>query len=115
MKTTIQIVEISGKKYKVSNGTFYHEDTDNQVIEVLERAREGCTRLLLDYGDTKTGKSWGEVNDIKGYVGRSTGSIKIPLLLYNTRSMGGGAILTDCILKITRSNDKNRILYQLNS
>ncbi len=119
---TIKTVNHNGTTFKVMNGTFYDSKTPDKVIEVLEQAKEGRVRLRLDYGYTDlnkksddghtNGQSWGEVNDITGYVGRSTGERKIALLVHNTRSMGGGAILTHCIVKITRSNDKNRVLYQ---
>lgn len=100
------------KKYKEYNGTFYDIKTPQEVIDVLENARLNRTRILLDYGDVKTGKTWGEVNDITGYVGRSTGSIKIPLLIHNSRSLGGGGILDHCIIAIYTSKGK-RPLYKL--
>jgi hypothetical protein len=112
MNHTISKVNHLGVDFKVANGTFYDSTTPDQVIEVLENARLGCVRLHIDLGDPETGKSWGEVNDVRGYVGRSTGERKVPLLLHNTRSMGGGAILTHCIVKITRSDNKNRVLYE---
>jgi hypothetical protein len=97
---------------KTVSGTFYHEETSDEVVEVLERARENGTRLTLDYGDVKTGESWGEVYDINGYVGRSNGRIKIPLLIHNNRSMGGGSVLDHCIIGIYTSKGK-RPLYIL--
>ena len=45
-----------------------------------------------------------------GTIGRSTGTIKTPLLISNSRSLGGGAILTDCIVKIVDVKTK-RVLY----
>jgi hypothetical protein len=56
------------------------------------------------FGDTKDGRDWGEVHDTKGYIGRSTGSIKIPLLLNTVSSSGGGGLLDHCIVKIERKN-----------
>jgi hypothetical protein len=35
-----------------------------------------------------------------GTIGKSTGESKIPILLCNTRSFGGGAILDHCIIRI---------------
>lgn len=99
-------------KYKEVNGTSYHVETPEAVIKVLESARANHTRIVLDYGDVKTGESWGEVYDIAGYIGRSTGSIKVPLLIHNSRSMGGGAILDHCIIGIKTSAGKYP-LYQL--
>lgn len=94
------------EQYKVVNGTSYNKDTNNEVIEVLERCRKNNTRIVLDYGDVKTGKSWNEVYGITGRIGRSTGTSKIPILLYNSRSIGGTAILTQRIIGIKTSLGK---------
>ena len=87
-------------------------ETPVELCNLLNRLRDNRTRIVVDYGDVKTGKSWGEVYDITGYVGRSTGGIKIPLLIHNSRSHGGGALFDDCILSIKTSAGK-RTLYQL--
>lgn len=99
--------ESSGNEYKVCNGTHYHIDTPSAVIWALEDARKHDTRLTLDYGDIKTGKSWGEQYDMHGKIGRSTGEEKIPLLIHNSRSMGGGSILSHCIVSIKTSKGKH--------
>lgn len=99
-------------KYKVVNGTSYHEETPDKLVEILERLRAGKTRIVLDYGDTKTGKSWGDIYDITGHLSRSTGSIKIPILIHNKRSIGGGSILDHCIIKISESKGK-KVLYSI--
>ena len=100
------------KDYKVVNGTSYHIETPDKLIEILETIRENQTRVIFDFGDVKTKTSWGEVYDISGRIGRSTGTVKIPLLIHNRRSMGGGALLDHCILSIKTSIGKV-VLYQL--
>lgn len=95
--------------YKIINGTAYHIETPIEVINILENAMKNRIRIRVFYGDNKTGKDWLEENDTIGYVGRSTGRIKIPLLIRTNRSFGGGSILDDCIVRITQ--DK-RVLYQ---
>ncbi len=102
---------MTSEKYKVVNGTSYHIGTSDEIIKILERMREQHVRLLLDYGDTETGQSWGEVHDVAGYIGRSLGPTKIPLLIYNERSQGGGGILDDCIVQILTSRDR-RVIYK---
>lgn len=97
------------RNYILFNGTSYNEGTPQQVIDVLEIVMKSRTRIKIDYG--KDGISWGEVNDITGYIGRSTGTVKIPLLVHNTRSLGGGSILTDCIIQIKESKG-GKVLYQ---
>lgn len=99
-------------KYKVYNGTAYKNKTPDELVLLLEELRTNQTRIVVDYGDIKTGKSWGEVCDIVGRIGRSTGQIKIPLLIFNKRCLGGGGLLDDCILSIKTSKGKNN-LYQL--
>ena len=100
------------KEYQVVNGTSYHVETSAEVIRILEIAKSNNTRIVLDYGDVKTGESWGELYDIVGRIGRSGGSIKIPLLIHNKRSLGGGAILDHCIIGIKTSIGKVP-LYEL--
>ncbi len=100
--------------YKITDsGTAYHQETPDEVVSILEGARDYGRRVRLYYGDTKTGQDWNEEFDTMGTVGRSTGNIKIPLLISNARSMGGGAILDHCIVKIaTQQNDgKYHVVY----
>ena len=94
-------VAVDGKEYKVANGTYYTSKTDDRVIEVLEMAKALNYRVRVFYGDTETGKEWLDEYDTMGTISRSTGSIKIPLMIKNSRSYGGAGILTDCIVKIT--------------
>jgi hypothetical protein len=99
------------KQYKVVNGTYYGADVNDKVVSVLETARARQTRIRLDFGDTTTGASWQEDYDILGRVGRSMGPYKVPILLYNTRSIGGGHILDGCIVKISTAKG-SQVLYQ---
>ena len=96
---------------KVINGTTFHVETPIEVCNILNDAitSRHSKRIRIFLGDKETGKDWNEFHDTIGYVGRSTGSSKIPLMIHNTRSTGGGAILDDCIVKITA--DKKTI-YQ---
>lgn len=98
-------------EYKVVNGTSYHTETPVAIIDVLERVRQNRTRLHISYGDTGTGKDWLEEFDAHGYVGRSMGPVKVPLLIANRRSTGGGAMLDHCIVRI-RASAGARVLYQ---
>jgi hypothetical protein len=81
-------------------GTFYHHDTPHEVRAILDTAIANRSRLRLWYGDTETGKQWNDEYDMLGYIGRSTGRIKIPLIIANSRSMGGPGILDNCIIAI---------------
>lgn len=89
------------KKYQVVNGTRYSENTPAKVIKLLEEAIRHNFRIRVFYGDTETGRDWMEENGTIGTIGRSTGEIKIPLLIKTKRSIGGGSLLDGCIVKIT--------------
>jgi hypothetical protein len=86
--------------YNVVNGTAYNSATISEVIDVLERVRESKRRVRIFFGDTATGESWLEEYGVTGTIGRSTGSMKIPLLINNARSVGGVGLLDHCILRI---------------
>lgn len=103
------------KTYRQVNGTFYDERTPDEVIRVLESARQNRTRLHISLGEIdnergKLGRDWLEEHDIIGTVSRSMGPVKVPLLIANRRSIGGGAILDHCIVRIRTS--AGRVLYQ---
>jgi hypothetical protein len=95
-------------KYRLINGTAYHEETIKIVTDYLEKARLEHGRVRFSLGDALTGRDWGDTLDC-GYIGRSMGVIKIPLLLKNSRSTGGSGLLDHCIIKLEYKgpNDKN--------
>jgi len=98
---------IDGRTYKVTDdGTWYDKKTLGQVIDILQWAKDNDVRIRIYYGDTETGEDWSEEYDVNGYVGRSNGSIKIPLLIHNKKSYGGGGILTGSIVGIEFANRK---------
>jgi len=86
-------------EYKIVNGTSYHAETPQGVINILENTKGRRIRVFL--GDTTTGRGWCEQHYTMGYIGRSTGRHRIPLLVHNTNSLGGSGLLDNCIVKIT--------------
>lgn len=94
----------------IINGTTYNDKTAPEIVDIIERARAARTRLAIFYGDTETGKAWGDVEF--GRIGRSNGVVKIPLVVHNARSSGGGALLDSCIVKIETTKAPRRVLYQ---
>lgn len=83
------------------SGVYYRDTTPRPVIDALERARKSWgSRVRLFYGDKQTGRDWGEENDVTGRVGRTGGRIPVPILLHNSRSIGGGAILCENIVRL---------------
>ena len=91
------------KEYKTINGTSYDVRTPDEVVAILENARKTRTRLHVSLGDSESGRDWIEENMVHGVIGRSTGSIKIPLLIHNRRSLGGPGLLDHCIVRIRES------------
>jgi hypothetical protein len=80
--------------------TQFDEGTPEAVKIAIESARQTGARVRLFLDDRKTGRDWGEENDVTGTIGRSTGPCHVALLLANNRSTGGGAILTNCIIRL---------------
>lgn len=101
----------------IVNGTTYSDEASTPVINALEQARESKQRVCILYGDTKTGRAWGNKEDRFrgmdcGTIGRSMGPVKIPLLIKSKRSSGGEGLLTGSIVAITSSTTPRRILYR---
>jgi len=108
MKTTsITLPDGNTVDYKIVNGTAYNIKTPDEVIRVLENARATNQRIIVTYGNTSTGASWSDRG--VGYVGRSGGSTKIPIILFNTRSHGGGPLLEHCIVKIITAKGRKHL------
>lgn len=93
--------------YKVVDGTSYKQNTPLMVIGLLETSRKLKQRIRIFYGED--GRCWNEEYETIGVVGRSTGTIKIPLLIKNKSSIGGGAIIDDCIVRIDTKDSKGVI------
>lgn len=94
-------------KYKELNGTSYHAETPDSLCQLLERLRQSKTRVRFHWGDPKSGKDWGDEFDVAGRIGRSTGRVKIPILVHNKRSLGGTGILDHRIVRIRHANKKD--------
>ena len=94
-------IGVDGKTYNVMENMWFNTNTPIKVMETLVDANKHYRRIRVFYGDVNTGKDWCETFDTIGYIGKSTGQIKIPLLVKNSNSCGGGAVLDGCIVKIT--------------
>ena len=92
----------------------FNEKTNDKVKSVLNSVYKSGQRIRIVYGDSETGKDWLEENDVTGTIGRSTGVKKVPLLIANSRSYGGGAILDHRIVKIV-ATDSKYTLYEHDS
>ncbi|TFI48750.1 hypothetical protein E4O93_06145 [Diaphorobacter sp. DS2] len=86
--------------------TYFDPGTDAKAAKVLESCRTHERKVRLILGDTRTGEPWLEEHDVVGRISRSTGSLKVPLLI-EAGECGGTAILCACLLAIIdwRSGD----------
>jgi len=82
-----------------SKHTWFTPGTPPKVQRILEQYRESGDLIRLFLGDKVTGRDWMEENDVVGRIGRSAGSQKVPLLIV-AGDDGGGAILTDSIIRL---------------
>lgn len=96
------------KYIRLPSGTCYHAKTPKKVINLLEKLRKECAEVRIFYGDAETGQSWHDEFDVVGHIGRSTGTIKIPLLV-PVGDSGGPGLLDHCIIRI---DSRKGTLYQ---
>ena len=88
-----------------SKETWFGANVPNRLKEALERARGSNRRVIVIYGDRETGIGWGGRPE-RGTIGRSTGSIRIPLLVKTSHSMGGGALVCSSIVRLQDAASK---------
>ena len=100
------VKDSQGKEYKQVNDTCYDTRTPDDLIKILEELRLRRVRVHFCLGNTETGEDWQEEFMVTGRIGRSTGTCKIPLVIYNERSYGGPALMDDCIVAIFTTKGK---------
>ncbi|MCE4369714.1 hypothetical protein [Xanthomonas hortorum] len=83
--------------------TYFDPDTDPSVRKILEHYRRSGETVRLILGNPQTGMCWLSEHDVVGTIGRSTGWLKVPLLVQPGDS-GGHAILTANVLNIVDWN-----------
>ena len=76
------------------------DNVDNKLVSILLKYRGSKERLRLFYGDIHNGCSWNDAYDVMGSIGRTGSNFKIPILLNNSRSYGGTAILIGALVRI---------------
>lgn len=80
------------------NDTWYEEATPAAVRKVLEAYRKTGGRIRVFYGDQATGRDWLEEFETVGSVSRSTGTLKVPLLV--VPGQGGASLLPSSIVRM---------------
>jgi hypothetical protein len=77
-----------------------YTQVDNCLMAVLSECYRQKRRVRVWYGDGKTGESWFEDFETTGYIGRSCGDFKVPLIVSNSRSWGGGALSVGSVIRV---------------
>lgn len=117
---TLYYVEREGMYFEV--GIFLRDKNKLEVfsnvseglINIILRAYKYKFRIRIFYGDIHTGRSWNEEYDVTGTIGKTTGNIKIPILLKRKDSNGGGALCLSSVIRIDDIEDK-RTLWKLSN
>lgn len=91
------------------NETWHHPAALPEVCKIIDRCIKNDTHVRLFYGDTETGRDWGEENDVLGTIGRTTGPLKTPILVPKGEC-SGTTILEHCLVKIMDA-DTRRVLW----
>jgi hypothetical protein len=89
--------------------TWFDPGTPPSVVAHLEYARLHHRKLRLFFGDQTAGRCWLEENDVTGFIGRSMGPVRVPILLALRSSRGGGAIMTRCIIRLIEANGQREL------
>ena len=94
-------------------GTWFRAATPEKLKRVINRLIHSEETIRLFRGDPQTGKM--EITDFEvlGRVGRSSGVLKVPLLLEDASGFGS-PIPDDRILRIVRASDR-KVLYTVPS
>ena len=101
-------------QHPATKATWFTPGTPDKVKQVLAAANKSFnqygtngTIVRIFLGDQVTGRDWCEENDVVGYVGRTSGTMKVPILLEPLilhkslcAAQCGDAIPTNCILRI---------------
>jgi hypothetical protein len=95
-------------KNGIDLGTWFNLKTDPVVKHVIEEYLRSQRPVRIFYGDTDTGKVWLEEHDVYGRIGRSTGFLKIPLMIVGNSS-GGCGLLDACIVRIVDGESKREV------
>jgi len=90
-------------------GTWFNAQTPKEVRKILEAARRNGDTLRIFYGHRESGLDWMEQHDVLGRIGRSTGILKVPLLLTHESSTGGPSILDSSIVRIINVSDEEEV------
>jgi hypothetical protein len=88
-----------------SRHTFFEIGTRQEVADVLKKYMQKNNEMLrIMVGDPETGVDSCSEFEVVGFIGRSGGSMKVPLIIEPGED-GGGPIQTSRVLRILRARD----------
>jgi hypothetical protein len=85
-----------------------------RIAKALKYCYENKMRCRIWYGNRETGESWVDEIDVTGFVKRSGGCLKVPLLVYSSKSYGGVEILISAIVRIDCIKTKEKLYVHKN-
>jgi hypothetical protein len=106
MKTKTTTLFNNSRKIELDETTAQN----NELLQTLKQCHGTSRRYRFFYGDVITGQSWNDEHDVMGSVSNSTGDTACLILIPTRRSMGGGALLDSCIIRIDDIKTKS-VLY----
>jgi len=99
------------------DGTDFRSN-DSSLHDVLDRVRRERTRVRVtydgDWGDNGKDHEYGYIGRTLGNPNYPNGGSKAPILVHNSRSMGGDILFDDHIIKVETSRGK-RLLWKKNA
>lgn len=97
-------------KHHNVNDTWYSHGIDQKLIQVFERLRASGEEVRVWQGHVTTGRAWIELDhaDCIGRISRSSGSMKIPLLI-GRDGYDKGTLFDHSCLRIVRINDAKEL------
>lgn len=99
-------VEIEGVTYEdQGTGTFFRVETDGKLRGLIDAARVQQVRMRVTYGNRETGST---VLQKTGFIGRSDGKMKMPLIVGSYRHDKGYPLLDHMIVKMEPAVKKIR-------
>ena len=85
---------------KKENKLKVYKNVNEALLNTLLNSYNFKFRIRIWYGDLETGRSWNEEYDTMGIIGRTTGKIKTPILINNSRSYGGLPVSIGSVIRI---------------
>ena len=107
----VKTLIIPAQNYRIVNNTYFDYRTPKEVIDVLEYVRINRIPITFQYGDFNTGKSFGHFYRSNGHIVRTTGIIKLPVVLRKIDAPSGRG-LHDAYIVLIFESKTGEVLYK---